>query len=302
MFQQCDVALMDVTVWELMQDVWTLVGLMKELPIESPRRHRILGALERMVDVVDPADVSATAAAGRDALAPALALPASASSHSVVAIGHAHIDSAWLWPIRETIRKCARTFSSVVALMDADPEFRFACSSAQQLKWMKDGYPEIFERIKEKVATGQFIPVGGMWVEPDMNLPGAEAMARQFVAGKRFFLEEFGVDTREAWIPDTFGYSGAHPADHQGVGHGVVPDAEDLVEPDQHVPPSHLPLGGHRRHSPVHALPARRHVRRRGLGRRSRPRASARSTTTGTRRCRCSRSDSATAAADPRAR
>ena len=210
-FQQCDAGLLDITVWELTQDVWTLLGLMEELPIESPRRHRILGALERMVDVVDPCDVSATAAAGREALAPALALPASASSHHVVAIGHAHIDSAWLWPIRETIRKCARTFSSVVALMDADPEFRFACSSAQQLKWMKDGYPELFARIKEKVANGQFIPVGGMWVEPDMNLPGAEAMVRQFVAGKRFFLEEFGVDTREAWIPDTFGYSGAIP-------------------------------------------------------------------------------------------
>ncbi|WP_344094095.1 alpha-mannosidase [Microbacterium deminutum] len=208
---QCDAALMDVTVWELTQDVWTLDGLMKQLPVESPRRHRILGALERMVDVVDPDEVSATAAAGREALAPILALPASPSSHSVVAVGHAHIDSAWLWPIRETIRKCARTFSSVIALMDADPEFRFACSSAQQLKWMKDGYPEIFERIKEKVAAGQFIPVGGMWVEPDMNLPGAEAMARQFVAGKRFFLEEFGVDTREAWVPDTFGYSGAIP-------------------------------------------------------------------------------------------
>ena len=164
-----------------------------------------------MVDVVDPGDVSATAVLGREALAPALAQPASASSHSVIAVGHAHIDSAWLWPIRETIRKCARTFSSVIALMDADPEFRFACSSAQQLQWMKDGYPEIFERIKEKVADGQFIPVGGMWVEPDMNLPGAEAMVRQFVAGKRFFLEEFGVDTREAWMPDTFGYSGAVP-------------------------------------------------------------------------------------------
>ncbi|GAA2971869.1 glycoside hydrolase family 38 C-terminal domain-containing protein [Microbacterium terrae] len=210
-FRRCDVALMDVTVWELLQDVWTLDGLMRELPVESPRRHRILGALERLVDVVDPADVSGTAAQGRDALVPALSAPASASSHAVVAIGHAHIDSAWLWPIRETIRKCARTFSSVLALMDADPEFRFACSSAQQLKWMKDDYPEIFDRIVEKVRSGQFIPVGGMWVEPDMNLPGAEAMVRQFVTGKRFFLEEFGVDTREAWVPDTFGYSGALP-------------------------------------------------------------------------------------------
>jgi len=78
--EQCDIALMDVTVWELIQDVWTLDGLMKELPVESPRRHRILGALERMVDVVDPADVSGTAADGRAALAPALAMPAATAS------------------------------------------------------------------------------------------------------------------------------------------------------------------------------------------------------------------------------
>ncbi|MFE8887580.1 alpha-mannosidase [Pseudarthrobacter enclensis] len=198
-------------VWELQQDVWTLGGLMEQLPPELPRRHEILRALERMMDVMDPDDVAGTAAAGRDQLAEVLSRPAYASAHQLVATGHAHIDSAWLWPVRETVRKCARTFSNVVALMDENPDFVFSCSSAQQLAWIKEGYPELFSRIREKVRAGQFVPVGGMWVESDTNMPGGEAMARQFIEGKSFFLNEFGVECREAWLPDSFGYSAALP-------------------------------------------------------------------------------------------
>ncbi|UVJ40423.1 glycoside hydrolase family 38 C-terminal domain-containing protein [Arthrobacter sp. CJ23] len=205
------IAELNETVWELNQDIWTLSGLMHELPIDQPRRHEILRALERMLDTMDPDDVPGTAAAGREALAEVLSRPAYASAHELLATGHAHIDSAWLWPVRETIRKCARTFSNVVALMDEHPDFVFSCSSAQQLAWIKDFYPELFIRIREKVKSGQFMPVGGMWVESDTNMPGGEAMARQFVEGKSFFLKEFDVDCQEAWLPDSFGYSGALP-------------------------------------------------------------------------------------------
>ncbi|HEX9088507.1 MAG TPA: glycoside hydrolase family 38 C-terminal domain-containing protein [Arthrobacter sp.] len=205
------IAELNQTVWELQQDIWTLSGLMHELPMDLPRRHEILRALERMLDVMDPDDVPGTASAGREALAAVLARPAYASAHRLLATGHAHIDSAWLWPVRETIRKCARTFSNVVALMDEDPGFVFSCSSAQQLAWIKELYPELFERIREKVKTGQFVPVGGMWVESDTNMPGGEAIARQFLEGKSFFLAEFGVECEEAWLPDTFGYSAAMP-------------------------------------------------------------------------------------------
>ncbi|MGO4228787.1 alpha-mannosidase [Arthrobacter sp. YAF34] len=199
------------TVWELQQDILALSGLMHELPMDLPRRHELLRALERMLDIMDPDDVAGTAEAGRAALAEALSRPAYASAHQLVATGHAHIDSAWLWPVRETIRKCARTFSNVVALMDEHPDFVFSCSSAQQLAWMKEYYPELFARIRDKVRGGQFVPVGGMWVESDSNMPGGEAMARQFLEGKSFFLAEFGVDCQEAWLPDTFGYSAALP-------------------------------------------------------------------------------------------
>jgi alpha-mannosidase len=205
------IAELNLSVWELQQDIWSLAGLMHELPMEQPRRHEILRALERMMDIMDPDDVAGTAAAGREALADVLSRPAYASAHQLVATGHAHIDSAWLWPVRETIRKCARTFSNVVALMDENPGFVFSCSSAQQLAWMKEFYPELFGRIREKVKAGQFVPVGGMWVESDTNMPGGEAMARQFVEGKSFFLEEFGIECREAWLPDSFGYSAALP-------------------------------------------------------------------------------------------
>ena len=199
------------TVWDLEQDILALRGLMHELPMDLPRRHEILRALERMLDIMDPDDVAGTADAGRAALAGVLSRPAYASAHQLVATGHAHIDSAWLWPVRETIRKCARTFSNVVALMDENPDFVFSCSSAQQLAWMKEYYPELFGRILDKVRGGQFVPVGGMWVESDSNMPGGEAMARQFLEGKSFFLAEFGVDCQEAWLPDTFGYSAALP-------------------------------------------------------------------------------------------
>ena len=202
---------LDVAVWELLQDTWTLIGLMNELPHSLPRRADILHALGRMADALDPDNVAGTAAAARATLVGVLASPAYASAHRLAAVGHAHIDSAWLWPVRETVRKVARTFSNVLALMDEDPDFTFAASSAQQYAWLQVYYPELFERVKKQVAAGRFIPVGGMWVESDTNMPGGEALARQFVAGKKFFMEELGVEPLEVWLPDSFGYTASLP-------------------------------------------------------------------------------------------
>ncbi|MCW2809632.1 MAG: alpha-mannosidase [Friedmanniella sp.] len=202
---------LDPTVFALERDWHTLADVMGELPETSTRRARILRALERAADLLDPEDVAGTATAARDALAPALGVTGSRDTHTVIATGHAHIDSAWLWPVRETIRKCARTFSNVLDLMETYDDFVFVASSAQQYAWMQQHYPELFARIRVRVAEGRFVPVGGMWVESDTNLPGGEAMARQFVEGKGFFLRELGVETTEAWLPDSFGYSGALP-------------------------------------------------------------------------------------------
>jgi len=216
--RRLDLVELDRTVWELDRDVWTLRGLLDVLDQHSPRRSAIVRALDVMTDVVDHADVAGTAQRGRDALAEVLASPAVASAHRVTAVGHAHIDSAWLWPVRETQRKVARTFSNVLALMDDDPDFVFAASSAQQYAWLKERYPDLFERLRQRVAEGRFVPVGGMWVESDTNMPGGEALARQFVAGKGFFLREFGVDSDEVWLPDSFGFSAAMPQIARAAG------------------------------------------------------------------------------------
>ncbi|CAM5605482.1 Alpha-mannosidase OS=Streptomyces griseorubiginosus OX=67304 GN=AQJ54_28505 PE=3 SV=1 [Streptomyces griseorubiginosus] len=209
--RRLDLAVFDREVHELVQDLEVLQQLMPELSPDSPRRWQILRAVERALDAVDLQDVSGSARAARAALAPVLASPAHASAHRISAVGHAHIDTAWLWPLRETVRKVARTVSNVTQLMDDHPEFRFVMSQAQQLAWLKEHRPEVYARAQEKAKTGQFLPTGSLWVEPDTNISGGEALVRQFVHGKRFFLEEFGVETEEMWLPDTFGYNAALP-------------------------------------------------------------------------------------------
>ncbi|MET9290469.1 glycoside hydrolase family 38 C-terminal domain-containing protein [Streptomyces sp. NPDC003077] len=209
--ERMDLAVFETEVWELVQDLEVLEALMAELAVTDARRHTVLRAVERALDALDVTDVPGTAARARACLTDVLAAPAHHSAHRLSAVGHAHIDSAWLWPLRETVRKVARTASNVTGLMDDHPEFVFAMSQAQQLAWIKEHRPEVYARVKEKVAAGQFVPVGGMWVESDTNMVGGEAMARQFVYGKRFFLDEFGIETKEVWLPDSFGYTAALP-------------------------------------------------------------------------------------------
>ncbi|MFD3718894.1 alpha-mannosidase [Streptomyces sp. NPDC058674] len=206
-----ELTVFNTAVWELVQDLEVLHDLMMQLGTGDARRYEILRAVDAALDAVDLGDVPGTAPAARACLAGVLAAPAHASAHRISAIGHAHIDSAWLWPLRETVRKVARTASNMVNLMDGHPGFVFAMSQAQQLDWIKTYRPELFERIKKKIADGQFVPVGGMWVESDTNMVGGEAMARQFLYGKKFFLDEFGIETRNVWLPDSFGYTAAMP-------------------------------------------------------------------------------------------
>ncbi|MHC5705061.1 alpha-mannosidase [Streptomyces tirandamycinicus] len=210
-FARADLAVLDEDVWHLSLDLQVLQELMLELGEHEPRRHEIMYTLERALDVLDLDDVPGTAAGARGVLAEALARPAHASAHTLSAVGHAHIDTAWLWPIRETERKAARTFANVLSLAGEYPELVFACSQAQQYAWVRDNRPQVWAGIKEAVANGQWAPVGGMWVEADGNLPGGEALARQLVHGKRFFLDEFGIETHGVWLPDSFGYTAAYP-------------------------------------------------------------------------------------------
>src|SRR5690606_34188838 len=153
----------------------------------SPRRMKILQALDDALDVLDLQRIPETAPDARAALAPALASPAEASAHTISAVGHAHIDSAWLWPVRETIRKVARTSSSMVELIGEEPELLYGMSGAQQYAWLKEHRPEVYEKVRAAVADGRVLPLGGMWVESDTVMPTGEALARQFLYGQRFF-------------------------------------------------------------------------------------------------------------------
>ena len=172
----------------------------------------ILAALAAAV--ADPDDVAGTADAARAALAPVLTRPASlrpAGGHRVTAVGHAHLDTAWLWPMRETVRKAARSFANAVTLMEEYPEFGFVCSAARHLAWVEERFPALFARIGQRVATGQFQLVGGMWVEADCNLPSGESLVRQLVHGQRWYLSRFGRECPEAWLPDGFGFPASLP-------------------------------------------------------------------------------------------
>ncbi|MFI5801994.1 alpha-mannosidase [Streptomyces sp. NPDC051561] len=209
--ERMDLAVFDETVWQLVIDLEVLGELMAELPVESARRYDILRAVDRALDAVNLQDVNGTAAAARSCLEDVLSTPAEPSAHRITAVGHAHIDSAWLWPLRETVRKVARTTSNMTALLEDEPDFVFAMSQAQQWAWIKEHRPEVWAKVVAAVEDGRFVPTGGMWVEADTNMPGSEAMARQFVHGKRFFLDEFGVENDEAWLPDTFGFAAGLP-------------------------------------------------------------------------------------------
>jgi alpha-mannosidase len=202
--EQAELATVDPAVRSLYFDARAVLDL------AHLHEEAALDALQEAISRFDPDDPWASAADARSVLAPILTQP-STSTHRVTAVGHAHIDTAWLWPLRETRRKCARTFANQLRLMERYPEHRFACSQAVHYRWIKDDYPDLYSQICQRVGEGRWLPVGGMWVEPDTNLPSGESLVRQIVHGKRFFLDEFGIETRELWIPDVFGYSAALP-------------------------------------------------------------------------------------------
>jgi len=131
--------------------------------------------------------------------------------HTLTPVGHAHLDTAWLWPIHITKKKMAHTTSTQLALMDSYPEYVYVHSQASQYEWLESEHPELFRRVREKVVAGQWEPLGSMWVEADTNLAGGEALVRQFLYGKRYFKEKFGIETKDMWLPDVFGYSAAIP-------------------------------------------------------------------------------------------
>ncbi len=215
LLRQAEVAVFNRAAWDLYWD-FTIVAD-SALRLAEPRAGQAMYAANTMANtiLVDHPETWDTA---REIAHEFLSAKNGDGQHIVTAVGHAHIDTAWLWPLAETRRKCVRTFSTVMELMDRYPDYRFVCSQAQQLAWIKEEQPRLFERIKARVKEGRFIIVGGAWVEPDCNIPSGEALVRQFVYGQQFYQQEFGITCEEFWLPDTFGYPAALPAIMQGSG------------------------------------------------------------------------------------
>ncbi|KAM9854997.1 alpha-mannosidase 2C1 [Aulostomus maculatus] len=215
--QKAELVIFNRDVRELLTDFEMLIDIVKELGEGQQRGYQALFTVNEMVNLCDPRDPGSFSKA--HSLAHKFFSQRNGESqHTVHAMGHCHIDSAWLWPYQESIRKCARSWVTAIRLMEKNPDFVFTCSQAQQFQWVKSWYPGLFSQIQHYVGTGRFIPVGGTWVEMDGNLPSGESMVRQFLEGQRFFEQEFGILCKEFWLPDTFGYSAQFPQIMQGCG------------------------------------------------------------------------------------
>ncbi|MBT6018643.1 alpha-mannosidase [bacterium] len=204
-----DIGIFREDIWHLYLDVRILLGLIEKLEKDSTQRLRIINSLNQAVIAFK--DDKKDANSSRNILSTELNKRASSSELKVAAVGHAHIDTGWLWPVKETIRKCARTFTTQLDLIERYPDYVFGASMPQHYQFMKDFYPSIFKRIKAAVKKGQWELQGGMWVEADCNLISGESMVRQLLYGKIFFKKEFGVNVDNLWLPDVFGYSAALP-------------------------------------------------------------------------------------------
>ena len=206
-------------------DLEVLLELVQALDSNSLRRARIAHELMRVFAIIDAQPTPETAnswqpqlAEARRIMRPLLEARNSPTTPWFGVIGHSHLDTAWLWTIDETRRKCARTFSSALTMMAQYPEMLFVQSSALHAEMVRQDYPELFRRMRRMAKAGRWEPTGGMWVEPDCNLTGGESFARQLLLGQLAFRDMFGTTCDTAWLPDTFGYSAALPQLFRSAG------------------------------------------------------------------------------------
>jgi alpha-mannosidase len=187
-----------------------------QAPWQSSRAEQLLTALHRTLDILSGAKGAALAAAAPEALGLLRAAIASTPASSTLrahAVGHAHIDTAWLWPLRETRRKCQRTFATVLRLMERDPGFTFLCTQAQQYAFIEQDSPALFRQIAKRIKDRRWEANGGMWVEPDCNVPSGESLCRQLLHGALYWNSRFGDSAKQThlFLPDTFGFPAQLP-------------------------------------------------------------------------------------------
>jgi alpha-mannosidase len=194
-----------------------LVGALAD---DAAQRKQQLEAAYQAVDLkaLDSADQKAFDDSLRTAQQKLEPLRPLFQKYTIHATGNAHIDMAWLWPSSETVDVVRRTYGTALQLMDEYPDYTFAQSTAQTSAWLEEKYPEIFAGIQKRVKEGRWEIVGGMWVEPDLNMPDGESQVRQLLIGKRYFKDKFGVEVKIGWNPDSFGYNWQLPQIYKKSG------------------------------------------------------------------------------------
>ncbi len=209
-------------VFQLAIDFITLLNSRDAMDQDSLRVAEIDRALMDASYVIDmelpEPEMLETVKAGRARLKPVLDCTNGSTAPIFYTFGHAHLDVEWLWPLAETERKMGRTVGTQLTLMEEYPEYKYLQSQPHIMRMLKERYPDVYERFKVAVESGNIIIEGGMWVEADTNITSGESLIRQFMHGKRFMQDEFGVDSRVLWLPDVFGYSGALPQIMTGCG------------------------------------------------------------------------------------
>jgi alpha-mannosidase len=186
---------------------------------KSQRDQQLDEALKTInIAALDQGDQLAFDTSLRDAQTKLQVLSPWLKQFTIHAVGNSHIDMAWLWPWTETVEVVRNTFRSALDLMREYPDFKFTMSSARTYEWMEEKYPDLFKEIQERVKEGRWEVIGGMWVEPDLNMPAGESLTRQILIGKRYFQKKFGMDIKIGWNPDSFGYNWQLPQIYKKSG------------------------------------------------------------------------------------
>jgi alpha-mannosidase len=218
LFDRCELAVWSAEGWELRQAYAFALKLLEDLPLESNLAQHLIAGLREATNAI-PQETAAAAVGGCLSFSAPLTILHRLFAHSpgsstrCLAVGHAHLDTAWLWPIRETKRKVLRTFSNQLRNMERFPAYAFLASQTQHYAWVEERDPALFEQIKARVAEGRWEPGGGMWIEPDVNCVSGESLVRQILHADRWWRSRFGERGRQRflYLPDTFGFGSNLP-------------------------------------------------------------------------------------------
>ena len=201
---------------EILSTALLIPGFSKDVAADTATLEKAIGQVD--LAALDAKDQTKFDASLKQAQATIAGLKPMLQQMTVHLTGNSHIDAAWLWPWTETVDAVKRTFGTALQLMNEYPDYTFTQSAAQYNAWMADKYPQMNEEIKQRIKEGRWEIVGGMWVEPDLNMPDGESQVRSLLVGKRWFQKAYGVDVRIGWNPDSFGYTWQLPQIYKKSG------------------------------------------------------------------------------------